>query len=87
VNKVETIEEFYKRKFDWLPDNIRNEIGHFNIFNLEPYTGVKPQAVPYKRRDYYKIMLVIGESRVQYADKVVEVKKSRIIIFESADSL
>jgi len=75
MNKVETIEEFYKRKFDWLPDNIRNEIGHFNIFNLEPYTGVKPQAVPYKRRDYYKIMLVIGESRVQYADKVVEVKK------------
>jgi hypothetical protein len=75
MNKVETIEEFYKRKFDWLPDNIRNEIGHFNIFNLEPYTGAKPQAVPYKRRDYYKIMLVIGESRVQYADKVVEVKK------------
>ena len=74
VNKVETIEEFYKRKFDWLPDNIRNEIGHFNIFNLEPYTGAKPQAVPYKRRDYYKIMLVIGESKVQYADKVVEVK-------------
>jgi AraC-like DNA-binding protein len=23
VNKVETIEDFYKRKFDWMPDNIR----------------------------------------------------------------
>lgn len=23
--------------FDWMPDNIRNEIGHFNLFRLEPY--------------------------------------------------
>jgi len=35
MGKVESIEEFYKRKFDWMPDNIRNEIGHFNVFNEE----------------------------------------------------
>jgi len=23
MNKVETIEDFYKRKFDWIPENIR----------------------------------------------------------------
>ena len=28
MNKVETLEDFYKRKFDWMPDNIQKEIGH-----------------------------------------------------------
>lgn len=78
VSKIESIEEFYKRKFDWMPDNLRNEIGHFNLFRLEPFVGDKAQPVPYKRRDFYKIMLVIGNSKVHYADKVVEVKKQAL---------
>jgi AraC family transcriptional activator of pobA len=78
MDKIETIEEFYKRKFDWIPENIKNEIGHFNVFSLEPFVGDKAQPVPYKRRDYYKIMLVKGNSQVYYADKVVEVKKQAL---------
>ena len=38
MEKIETIEEFYKRKFDWMPYNLKNEIGHFNVFSLEPFT-------------------------------------------------
>jgi len=76
--KVETIEEFYKRKFDWMPDNIRNEIGHFNVFKLDPFVGSNAKPVPYQRRDYYKIMLVVGNSRFHYADKVVEVEKQAL---------
>ena len=78
MNKVETIEEFYKRKFDWMPDNIKKEIGHFNVFTLEPLVGPNAGIVPYKRRDYFKIMLVIGNSKVHYADKVTEVKKQAL---------
>jgi AraC family transcriptional regulator, transcriptional activator of pobA len=78
MEKIEPIEEFYKRKFGWLPDNLRNEIGHFNIFKLEPLTGDKPQPVPYKRRDFYKIMFVVGNSKVHYADKVVEVQQQAL---------
>lgn len=78
MNQVETIEEFYRRKFDWMPDNIRNELGHFNVFKLEPLVEGKPTTIPYKRRDYYKIMLVIGNSKVHYADKVVEVQKQAL---------
>lgn len=78
MNKVETIEAFYRRKFDWMPDNIRNEIGHFNVFKLEPLVEGKPTSIPYKRRDYYKVMLVIGNSKVHYADKVVEVQKQAL---------
>ena len=61
MSKVETIEEFYKRKFDWVPDNLRNEIGHFNIFPLAPYKDGVPKTLPYKRRDFFKIMLVVGK--------------------------
>lgn len=78
MNKVETIEDFYKRKFDWMPENLKNEIGHFNVFRLEPFVGDKAQPIPYKRRDFYKIMLVKGNSKVYYADKVIEVQKQAI---------
>lgn len=78
MNDIETLEELYRRKFDWIPDSLRNEIGHFNVFRLEPLVDGKAKPVPYRRRDYYKIMLVIGNSQVHYADKVVEVKKQAL---------
>lgn len=75
MSKTETIQEFYKRKFDWVPDNIRNNIGHFNVFKLEPFVGTNARPVPYQRRDFYKVMLVIGNAKVIYADKTMEVQK------------
>ena len=75
MDKPESLEEFYKRKFKELPDNLHREIGHFNVFRLDPFVGDKPDPVPYKPRDFYKIMLVTGSSRVHYADCVVEVAK------------
>lgn len=78
MSSVESIEDFYKRKFNWIPDNIKKDIGHFNVFKLEPPVGDLPQSIPYKRRDFYKIMLVKGNSKVHYADKVVEVKKQAL---------
>jgi AraC family transcriptional regulator, transcriptional activator of pobA len=77
MDKVETLEEFYKRKLDWMPENIRNEIGHFNVFRLQPLSD-KAQPIPYKRRDFYKVMLVKGNSKVHYADTVVEVQKQAL---------
>lgn len=72
MQNVETLEEFYKRKAIWLPDNLRQEIGHFNVFELEPFVGDQAKPVPYKRRDFYKIMLCIGGGRVHYADRIVD---------------
>lgn len=78
MNKIESIEEFYKRKFDWIPENIKNEIGHFNVFQHEPIEPEKMKPVPYKRRDFYKIMLVIGNIKMNYADKVVSINKQAL---------
>ncbi len=78
MNKVETIEEFYKRKFDWIPENIKNEIGHFNVFKHEAAEPGKARTIPYKRRDFYKIMLVSGNIKINYADRVVTVNKQAL---------
>ena len=78
MEKIETIEEFYQRKFDWIPDNIRNEIGHFNVFEHEPIEPGKTKPLPYGRRDFYKIMLVIGDINMNYADRVISVKKQAL---------
>jgi AraC-like DNA-binding protein len=78
MDKVESIEEFYKRKFGWMPDNIKNEIGHFNVFQHEPIEPGKIRTAPYRRRDYFKIMLVIGDITMNYADRVITIKKQAI---------
>ena len=79
MNNVETIADFYKRKYDWMPENILNEIGHFNVFKMENYIGKQAKPVPYKRRDYFKITLLIGESKIEYADIVIELKKQALV--------
>jgi AraC family transcriptional regulator, transcriptional activator of pobA len=78
VEKPESLEEFYQRKFSWLPENIRNDIGHFNMFRLEQYYNGKVTSIPYRRRDFFKIMLVKGRSEVFFADQVIEVKQQAL---------
>lgn len=79
MEKIESIEEFYKRKFDWIPDNLKNDIGHFNLFPLEPIEKGKIKPVPYRRRDYFKIMLVIGQVDMHYADKAITIEKQALV--------
>lgn len=79
MQKVESIEEFYQRKVTWLPDNLRNEIGHFNVFRIVPVGEGNAKPVPYKRRDFFKVTLVIGNNKILYADKVVKVQKQALV--------
>jgi AraC family transcriptional regulator, transcriptional activator of pobA len=79
MKKIETIEEFYQRKFGGVPENIRKEIGHFNVFKLDPFVGNNAKPVPYSRRDYFKIMLVTGSYKMHYADEVIEIQKQALV--------
>lgn len=81
MTKTETLEDFYQKKFDWLPENLQQDIGHFNVFRLEDCLG--PHAVPvqYSRRNFYKISLIRGRNRYHYADKSIEVDGSTLIFF------
>ncbi|MGS2762620.1 helix-turn-helix domain-containing protein [Sinomicrobium sp. M5D2P9] len=79
MSNAESIEDFYQCKLQWLPDNLRKEIGHFNVFGLEPFVGEGAKPVPYSRRDYFKISLIKGNSIVHYADKTIEIKKQALL--------
>ncbi|MGK6351076.1 helix-turn-helix domain-containing protein [Parapedobacter sp. DT-150] len=64
-----------------LPPGINKEIGHFNVFDLaETIKEVKRKSVmPYNRRAYYKISLIRGKNRAEYADKVIDVKENALL--------
>jgi hypothetical protein len=47
MEKTETLLEFYKRNSNWLLENIKNEIGHFNLFQHEPITEGAPTGIPW----------------------------------------
>ncbi|MBC7774046.1 MAG: helix-turn-helix transcriptional regulator [Phycisphaerae bacterium] len=70
--QTESIEDFYRAKFTWMPDNLKKEIGHFNVFRLDDFTGAQAKPMPYSRKDFFKISLIVGRNRAHYADKVVE---------------
>lgn len=75
MEKTSTIEDFYRYKLNWMPDNLKKEIGHFNIFRLDDFTGACAKPIPYSRKDYFKISLIIGKNRVHYADKIIEMNE------------
>ncbi|MBT1695405.1 helix-turn-helix transcriptional regulator [Fulvivirgaceae bacterium PWU4] len=81
MKKTETIEEFYQQKFNWMPENLRQEIGHFNVFRIEDCVGPNAQPVAYSRRDYYKVTLIRGRHVYHYAEKSVEVSGTSLIFF------
>lgn len=75
MEKTESLEEFYQRKLSWLPGNLNKELGHFNVFKLDEFVGCNAQPIPYSRKAFYKISLIIGKNRVHYADKIVDIEK------------
>jgi len=77
MGKRETLQGFYNEK-EWLPENLRRDIGHFNVFRLEPFVGKDARPVPYRRRDYYKIILAHGNSEVNYADRTFKANKQSL---------
>lgn len=79
MEKTQSIEDFYKTKLNWVPDNIRKEIGHFNVFRLDDFVGSHAKPVPYSRKDYYKISLIIGKNKIYYADKEIVIKKQALL--------
>jgi AraC family transcriptional regulator, transcriptional activator of pobA len=74
MEKPESLKEFYKRKFNRLPEDLKNDLGHFNFFQPKPNVEGLLKSLPYRRKDFFKIILVQGGARVHSADSVYEVK-------------
>jgi len=81
--EVTTVEEFYKQTANLIPEGINKEIGHFNIFKVDDlvaqYRKKHTIPMPYNRRAYYKISLISGRNKAEYADKVVDIEKNALL--------
>jgi AraC family transcriptional regulator, transcriptional activator of pobA len=86
-----TLEQFYKQLSGssgaedgpgyLLPDGITREIGHFNVFKIDELVAkisTRP-VMPYNRRAYYKISLIRGHNRAEYADKVIDIPQNALL--------
>ena len=76
MEKAESLQEFYNRQFEWIPESLIKDIGHVNVFRL-PHPAHQP--VPYRRRDFFKVTLCRGGSRIHYADKVFSFEKQALV--------
>lgn len=64
-----------------LPKGLQKEIGHFNVFDIaRTIQQVKLTfQMPYNRRKYYKISLIRGKNRAEYADKIIRIKSNALL--------
>jgi len=78
-----TIDNFYKETGAIIPEGMHKEIGHFNVFKIAELHDTlrkKPgQGMPYNRRAYYKISLIRGRNKAEYADKVIDIETSALL--------
>ena len=81
LSPAESLEDFYRNKMNYLPANLQQDIGHFNVFRMEDCIGPHGRPVKYSRRDFYKITLIRGHNRYHYADQSIEVNGSALIFF------
>ena len=76
-----SLEDFYKETSALVPADINKEIGHFNIFKIDDFTASlkKGSTMPYNRRAYYKISIISGRNKAQYADKEIDIEKNALL--------
>ena len=71
MKRVETASDFFGSRFPAL--KITDQ---FTVFERKTFAR---KAVPYNRRDFYKIALALGTGKLHYADKGVLVDKPALI--------
>ena len=73
MTKPETLEDYYANRPFLKSVDISRQERHFNVFQIEKHKTNDPNSVAYGRRDYFKICLVQGKSKIYYADKGFEI--------------
>jgi len=81
ISKPQTLEAFYKFKFDQVPPDIDKIHGHFNVFRTEAYNSEIKKKAPYSRRDFYKVSLIRGDHLFHFADKSLKISGSTLMFF------
>ncbi|MDC6361359.1 MULTISPECIES: helix-turn-helix domain-containing protein [Flavobacteriaceae] len=75
-----TLRDFYSNHGLPIPENIGKDIGHFNVFKIDEYIArLKSGEMRYDRRSYFKISLINGRNRAEYADKVIHIENKALL--------
>jgi AraC-like DNA-binding protein len=84
-----TINEFYREIWgdscpainEFLTENANKDIGNFNVFNIPKiYKAFKLKTeMPCNRQTYYKISLIEGKNKVEYANKTIDIEDCAIL--------
>ncbi len=79
--QTKSLEDFYKETASVVPEGINKELGHFNVFKLDELLARidKTGTMPYNRRAYYKISMISGRNKAEYADKTIEIDKNTLL--------
>jgi AraC-like DNA-binding protein len=82
MRDITSIEDFYRKTGAVFPEGISHEVGHFNVFRTDEVMEKQRrnrEYMPYNRRDYYKISLIQGKNRAEYADKVINIEANALL--------
>lgn len=65
----------------FLDSKSTTDLGQFNVFETAKFYNCQSNKPPmsYNRRTYYKISLIRGQNRVEYADKTVMIERQAIL--------
>ncbi|GAA5023954.1 AraC family transcriptional regulator [Marivirga lumbricoides] len=78
---MESLEKFYKLKFQTPPKVRDQSIGLFDVFNIEENIRANYQTPAFVRRDFYKIMLFEGENVFHFGDESIPVADKTLLFF------
>ena len=79
MTKPETIEDYYANRPFLKKGSLSKEVGHFNVFRIEEQQSDEATPVAYGRKDFFKICLTKGKSRIHYADKSMEIMRHGLL--------
>jgi len=72
------LKSFYKH-INRAPESGESAVGHFNIFRVEDLVIARDKPATYSRRNFFKVSLVNGHSKIHYADQCIEVTGSALV--------
>ncbi len=79
MEKTQSIQGFYDYYNSLMPPNIKEEVGHFNLFELDQLAEAKARCSSFGRKEYYKVTLMKGRNRYYYGDQVAHIAQYALV--------
>ncbi|HSF55472.1 MAG TPA: helix-turn-helix transcriptional regulator [Algoriphagus sp.] len=79
MKKIQTLEEFYTERSLPNPNGLKRGMDHLNVFRIEEKNADQSLPVAFNRKDYFKICLTKGKSRIHYAERSFDIKEYALL--------